>query len=149
MFSVTADAPVLLEIHEEHERLEILIAELKWVLLKPSDTHLSIMKELMDELSDLLQEHFAHEEEGGYFDELVEMQPTVSTRVERLRQEHRQMLAAVANMIRQLRHADSTPLWFAVIGVEFTDFVQRCEAHQHEENRLVLDGYLRDVGEGD
>jgi hypothetical protein len=149
MFSVTADAPVLLEIHEEHERLEILITELRWALLKPSDMHLSIVKELMDELAALLKEHFAHEEEGGYFDELVDMHPAVSARVERLRHEHRQMLAAVQNMNRQLRHADSTPLWFAMIGTEFTDFVQRCEAHQREENNMVQEGYLRDVGEGD
>lgn len=149
MFSVTADSPVLLEIHDEHERLEILIAELQWVLLKPSDTHLSIVKELMDELVLLLREHFAHEEEGGYFDELVDLQPAVSARVEQLRQEHRQLLAAVQNMNRQLRHADSTPLWFAMIGAEFADFVQRCEAHQREENNMIQEGYLRDVGEGD
>lgn len=149
MFSVTADAPVLLESHEEHERLEILMAELQWGLLKPSDTHLSIVRELMDELAVLLKEHFAHEDDGGYFDELIEMQPAVAARVERLRLEHRQMLAAVLNMKRQLPHADSTPLWFAMIGTEFTDFVQVCEMHQREEYSMVQEGYLRDVGAGD
>lgn len=149
MFTVTADDSVLLEIHEEHERLEILIAELQWALLKPSDTHLSLLKELMEELAALLKDHFEHEEAGGYFDELVELHPDVFTRVERLRQEHRQMLTAVHNMNRQLRHADSTPTWFAMIGNEFTDFVRRCEKHQHEENDILQEGYLRDVGVGD
>jgi hemerythrin len=149
MFFETAEAPVLHVIQDEHERLEVLITELEWVLIKPSETHLTIVKELMDELALLLKEHFAHEEEGGYFDDLVDIQPAISRRVDRLRQEHREMLAAVQNMIRQLRHADSTPLWFAMIGGEFKDFVRRCTAHQHEENGIVQEGYLTEIGEGD
>jgi hypothetical protein len=149
MFTATDDVPVLLQIHDEHDRIEALIAEVRWVLLKPSETHLSIIKELMDELAALFKDHFAHEEEGGYFDEIMQRDPTVARRVEQLRQDHRAMLAAVNNMNRQLQHADSTPLWFAMIGTDFADFVQRCERHQHEENRLVQEGYLRDVGEGD
>lgn len=149
MFMTTADDPVLLAIHDEHERLEALLAELQWVLVKPSDTHLSIVKELMDELAVLLREHFAHEEEGGYFSELVDSRPAFAARVERLRQEHREMLAAVENINRQLRHADSTPLWFAMIETDFTSFLHRCELHQHEENGMVQEGYLIDEGGGD
>lgn len=149
MFTSTADAPVLLEIHHEHERLETLIAELKWALLKPSIAHLSLIRELMDELAALLADHFAHEEQGGYFDELVDLNPTVSAHVERLQAQHRQMLASVQKINRQLRHADNTPLWFAMIRTAFNDFVQTCEAHQHEENSMMQEGYLRDDGEGD
>lgn len=149
MFTSTADAPVLLEIHDEHERLEILIAELKWALLKPSVAHLAIIREFMDELAVLLADHFAHEEAGGYFEELVDRNPAAAAHVERLREQHRQMLASVQNINRQLRHADNTPLWFAVIRTAFSDFVRRCEAHQHEENSMMQEGYLRDDGEGD
>jgi hypothetical protein len=149
MYTATTNASALLEIHDEHDRLEALIAEVRWVLLKPSETHLSIIRELMDELASLLKDHFAHEEDGGYFDEIMERNPTLARRVEQLRQDHREMLAAVHNMNRQLEHADSTPLWFAMIGVDFTDFIQRCEAHQREENKMVQEGYLREIGEGD
>lgn len=149
MSTATASSSILEQIHHEHERLEFLIAEIRWVLIEPSELHLRLFKGLMGELVPLLEDHFAHEEEGGYFAELIEIAPELSERVEQLRLEHGEMLATVRAINSRLQFADSTPNWFSAIRSDFTDFLQRCEAHQHEENAMAQEGYLRDTGAGD
>lgn len=149
MITATVSDRTLEQIHHEHERLEVLTTEIRWMLLEPSEAHLALIKGLMGELAALLEIHFAHEEEGGYFTELVEMAPELSARVEQLRQEHREMSATIRAMHSRLRHASSTPVWFEAICRDFSHFLNRCESHQHEENLLAQEGYLRDMGEGD
>lgn len=149
MSTATASAGILEEIHHEHERLESLIAEIRWVLIEPSERRLRLFKGLMGELVPLLEDHFAHEEEGGYFTEVIDLHPELAERVERLLTEHGELLSTVRAIDTRLQYAECTPHWFAAIRNDFSDFLHRCEAHQHQENAMVQEGFLRDTGAGD
>lgn len=149
--SITNTLPVtvLNDIHDEHERLDLFFSEIKQALAHSELPRPHVAAGLMAELVTLLQTHFAHEEEGGYFTELVEERPRLTETVERLRQQHRTMLVTVRTIHSRLTHVADCGQCDPNIRGDFLKFVRQCDEHQHEENGLVQKAYCQDIGTSD
>lgn len=132
-------------IADEHRELEALYERIRATLADRGEC-LKTVQELFDELADRVRRHFANEETGGYFHEIVELAPRLSSRADRLEREHAELLEIAEQLSRNIRHACETQIWWFAIRVDFERFIERCERHEAAENALVQDAYLQDIG---
>jgi hemerythrin-like domain-containing protein len=110
----------------------------------------------VDDLPDLLREHFRDEEKpGGLFEELKSLRPVLDSQIEVLRQEHREIMQALEGLQRQLREADEETEVEDLqeqhdrIRVSAAVFLQLIHQHERIESRLVADTYyIEDGGSG-
>jgi hypothetical protein len=90
-----------------------------------------------------LREHFAAEEEGGYFDALLEERPELSSPIGRLRVEHQEIAALVAEL------EASSPGWNAELRLQLEQLLDRFQQHERAEAKIIQDFFGRvEGGEG-
>jgi len=146
MSTTTLHRTVIEEIHEEHEHLQELFSRIRAefaaaVAGKPNE-----LNDLMAELVEVLDDHFHHEEEGGYFREIVFNLPRLTGIVDRLKRQHGVLLDTANVMrLRLLRPKDSV-VSLAAMQVEFDDFLGQCKDHETREDELVQEAYWQDIG---
>ena len=129
----------------EHHELERLYASIR-ATLAARRGDLEVVRSLFARLAERVKEHFASEETGGYFDEIIEIAPRLSGEADRLQHEHAELLEVAEQLADNIRHAQNSPIWWKAIRFDFESFIRRCEEHEAAENRLVQDAYLQDIG---
>jgi hemerythrin len=133
---------------EEHRQLRAVLDRIQAALARKRDS-LSRVVALFDELETYLLAHFAHEERGGYFAEVLVLSPGLRGKVEQLERQHPQFM----RMIRELRAAaadgQSSDVWWLYLGERFEDFAHRFVEHETDENHLVQEAFLRDMAAED
>jgi hypothetical protein len=135
-------------IAEEHETLANLYAQILDALqAAPGDLFPAIG--LLDDLVERLVEHFAHEEQGGYYSHVVEMAPWRASTVNELKQQHAVLLALIVRIAQGARLANKSTLWCEAVREEFAEFLRRIVEHEARENRLVHEVYILDVAAPD
>ena len=87
-----------------------------------------------------LREHFAAEEEGGYFGALLDERPELSSQIERLRIEHQEIAALIAGL------EASSPGWNAELGLQLGQLLDRFQQHERAEAKMLQDFFGRDQG---
>ncbi len=92
-----------------------------------------------------LAEHFRFEEENGYLDSVLEEQPNLNHAVQRLHEEHRDLLAALDRLVADVA-AEQSPDEFAARVAEWARKVRR---HEQRENILVEDAFNLDLAATD
>lgn len=132
-------------IADEHRELEALYGRIRARLADKGEC-LKTVQALFDELVSRVRTHFATEEYGGYFREIVELAPRLSSRADRLEREHGELLAIAEQLAKDIRHACESRIWRFAIRVDFERFLHRCQEHEAAENTLVQDAYLQDIG---
>ncbi|MHC5109977.1 MAG: hemerythrin domain-containing protein [Planctomycetota bacterium] len=141
-------------IQNEHDQVEELGDRLRErVAIVPRTCTESWLDETRDRFEHFrahLQKHMALEEKSGYMAAVVERRPALSDRVDRLQQEHRDLV----NLLDALHHlfAELTPKRRLLLR----DFCQRVqyllayvEHHENEENDLIGMAYCEDMGTKD
>ena len=94
--------------------------------------------------SEHLLEHFEEEEEGGFFQQVLETQPSSHPTVSVLRQEHDAMRAQVSLLRARISsHAGSSAL------PSVTDLLDALEHHERAERKLLQETFVTDTGAGD
>jgi hemerythrin-like domain-containing protein len=131
------------EILQEHEvvreivrRLELALEEGEFVGAEP-DWGRRLYYELLAFHRHLLR-HFELEETGGFMQEVVTLRPQAAEQVERLRQEHDQILKAVDELISNsdlLASGVSTSLM--EFHGRFSQLLSLIKRHEAEENELI------------
>lgn len=108
---------------------------------------------VVDDLPELLKEHFHDEEKpGGLFDELESLRPAFDSQLKFLRQEHREIMQAIEDLQRQFREADEVTQAGELeqrhdhIRVSATAFLQLIRHHERIESRLVGNTYYTEDG---
>jgi hypothetical protein len=87
-----------------------------------------------------LREHFTAEEEGGYFSALTEERPELCEQIERLRGEHREMIALVAEL-------EAPPDgWNDGLPSTLLRLLDRFQQHERAEASMIQDFFGRDEG---
>jgi len=143
------------EILREHEvvreiirQLELLVEEGGFVEQEPEWS-----RRLSNELAAFrrhLQRHFALEEEGGFMLDVVTLMPHASEQVEKLRQEHDEILRAVDELIRD---AGLLVSGSSLMAMEFRDRVLQVlstiRRHETEENELIQRVLYQEVSVAD
>jgi hypothetical protein len=87
-----------------------------------------------------LREHFAAEEEGGYFGALLEERAELSSQIEHLRIEHQEIAALVAEL------EASSPGWNAELGSQLVGLLDRFQQHERAEAKMLQEFFGRDEG---
>ena len=104
---------------------------------------------LLNALAFHLQTHFEFEEADCYFTNLVQTAPRTAQIVEKILQEHREMLVEVDQMVQEARadldHKSGTD----ALARRYAKFREKLEAHEHQENLLLQDVYTEDIGTKD
>ncbi|MBC8351687.1 MAG: hemerythrin domain-containing protein [Planctomycetes bacterium] len=132
----------------EHAQLRHIFDSVRETLLARQATP-QVIAALTVELSSHVKQHFDHEEQGGYFEEAIELAPRFSDRAKLLLQQHLE-LAAQLDELQQ--HADSSSEigpWWAQLTQLFDEFMHRFLAHEEAENALLLQVYNEDIGAED
>lgn len=131
----------------EHAKLRELLESLDQTLDQPQPSPATIA-ETIGELQMYLRTHFEHEEQGGYFHELIEDAPRLKTQVDELLTQHPTLLQLVEQMAAAAS-GETRAGWRQAIRAQFEDFLAQFIEHEHQENRLLQDGYAQDIGAED
>ena len=103
------------------------------------------MLELLDEFDRELREHFAFEERGGYFSEILAVAPRLSQRVTQLKEHHVEYGAYSGRLLDLARTAASESDWEAV-QARAEALLMALGEHEAEENELVREAFADDRG---
>jgi hypothetical protein len=94
----------------------------------------------------LLNAHFAFEEAGGHLSDALAIAPRLSHRAARLRHDHRKFsarFAKLATFARGMRARDGS--WDR-LKAAIREFNEELRTHELEENRLIQEAFLDDLG---
>lgn len=134
------------EIHDEHKHLQELFADIQSEFAAAVAGRPNELNSLFADLVEVLDQHFHHEEEGGYFNEIVINLPRLAVIVDRLKRQHGVLLDTANVMrLRLLRPKDSV-VSLRAMQVEFDEFIRQCREHECCEDDLVQEAYWQDIG---
>jgi iron-sulfur cluster repair protein YtfE (RIC family) len=129
-------------IARQHEELHGLVRGL------PKTHDLAALVERLGELRSQLEAHYAVEEgEQGFYEIVVKRAPRHHTKVQRLFDEHRDLLRRVDVIATRTRALLDGPA--AEIHRDVVELVKLLEDHEHRENELLGDAMYRDTGFGE
>lgn len=131
----------------ELERLRYVADRLRLMASCPPDVlphgrWLEIVDHELNEFANVLFRHFAHEEDGGYFAELLLECPSFESRVRSLAREHDVVTDDVEQILNAVCSAAPRPL----IEARIVGLLNRIEAHEEAENEIVQEALLVDLG---
>ena len=135
------------QLRQEHHELKVLLKRLSDVF--DGDGPRDELSRSLAELRDELDEHFHHEEDGGYFDEIMERAPRLEAKVEELKQQHPALLALVRQLEDYVENAGTDGDAMARIQDEYRAFVRVLTLHEVAENDLLQQAYTEDIGTND
>lgn len=136
------------EIAREHKRLSNHLGNLLRVLAERQRTVVELAVEF-EKLKDELVQHFHEEDEGGFFDGIVEHAPRLSERIEALRQEHDRLLEQLNELQTKVDVPAPSPEWWQELERSFHDFSCELMRHEHRENEILQEAYGVDIGAQD
>jgi len=133
------DAEQTQKIVDQHNQLRALLSNLE------GSTDVAAMRSGLEELSNLLQQHFEHEQDG--LPDVVQMQaPRLTSRLQPLLREHKELLATVRSLIDRAEGADVEG---PTLQKQLQAFSGRLRAHEDKENELLQDALVDDLGSAD
>jgi len=129
-------------IEEEHAALRTALERLE------ATTDLRALVPQLQELGSMLESHFATEEaDDGLHEAIGDESPALLPAVQRLFDEHREMLAQVASLTEKAWVLSQGPLAEVLTGIE--DLTGKLRAHEARETELFGDAVYTDVGPQD
>lgn len=111
---------------------------------------ISDLEDRASKLCQCLKQHFALEEEGGFMQPVLEMNPLCAPTLELLKQEHelflRQFKTLIANFERaeSIKKSDLQPVCH-----RFKNLIQSLRHHEEKEDQILQETFLRDIGTKD
>lgn len=136
----------------EHFALRQQIRALEQLLKEnddPGGENLTKTRTLLEAFDPVLREHFADEERGGYFSEALRAAPRLSRRAERLAENHIELRERLESLLDLTRTAADAPDKWQKVTTGLAKFVKTLRAHEDEENDLVREAFMDDLGRGD
>jgi len=134
---------------DEHQRLEKLVENLRRIFFAEYAAPPTVVVGLLRQLAENLRKHFLHEEQGGYFAEVVEQAPRMQGEIDRLLVQHEEFSRDLDAMCRIANSGDAAGAWWFDLAERFEEFVERFIDHEHAENGLLQEAYGRDIGAED
>ena len=133
---------------EEHSHLRHLLEELQNTFIERQVDN-DVVVAMLDEAIRHLQEHFQHEEQGGYFRGVVEAAPRFSDRVADLKCQHPQFLDCLRKVRDGIVAAPLSDESWDKYCAELQRFMAVFLEHERSENELIQEAYTRDIGTDD
>ena len=147
------ERPPLDKIRAEHFALGQRIRQLEaWFQLRHRETSgaewAGNMLELLGGFDRALRDHFAFEERGGYFSEITAVAPRLSPRVAQLKEHHVEYGEHSRLLLDLAGKAASESDW-ADVQARSVTLLMALREHESEENELVREAFVDDLGGGD
>lgn len=133
------------QVQNEHEQIEELFSRIQRKF-EGGIKNAPLVRKLLAELVVQAEEHIAHEEDGGYFDEVTEDSPQYSHTVAELLEEHRKLLCLCSQLSTGAQQAPDSAIWLRAIQHDFDCFVRHWLDHERRENELVQRAYTQEFG---
>jgi hypothetical protein len=129
----------------EHRRLHRLLLHARQKIVgsidaTPEDWRRGVVKVLRD-LRGTLQCHFADEEGEGCLEEAVSFRPALAGDMQRIEEEHPQLLAQVDRLIAQAEDGVATPAEHVALAAAFDELCRDLDTHETAENDIVRRGF--------
>ena len=137
---------------EEHQNLTRRIAGLrKWLseLDALGARKFGEMAFRVQELRDLLAEHFQEEERDGYLASALAIAPQFTAQAADLCQEHPQFLDRLDNLIARVRDSEPPSDYWRTARDELKQLFADLRRHERSENAIVQNAFHDDVGTTD
>jgi hemerythrin-like domain-containing protein len=144
--------PSLERVRAQHFELYRQLRALEQVLELRSEsaaTRTERTRVLLIGLRNAMQEHFALEEEGGYFAEALAAAPRLTRRAETLFRHHNELRRRARWLAELLRKADGAEPAWEDFRSELLVFLGDLRTHETEENELMRDAFLDDLAASD
>jgi hypothetical protein len=133
-------------VEENHRLLEVLAAlERLGLTPRESEDWRESIADRLDELGTRLGEHFREEEESGLFTSFPERYPRFALRLERLRNEHGEVLS----QLHAIEVACDEEIPTAALAARVLALVSTLRRHEAEETEVVHRAACEDIGSVD
>lgn len=132
----------------EHEQLRERLKSVHHQL-ELHQVPLAEMERLLNEFRGRLEAHFHSEEQDGFFDQVVSRAPQLSRQAESLSHEHGELLQALDSLIGLAGCDTGDPQCWRVLTLRFEDFMKQLMHHESEENGMLQEAYVDDLGTKD
>lgn len=128
----------------QHARLRAQLHDVEDSLAAATDRH--SRARIVGQLKLDVERHFAFEETGGYFADVLRAAPRLRHEVEQMEEQHSSLLTEVSELERRAS-ADRTER--GVLTQQFDDFRRRLQDHENHENTVTQRAFENDIGPGD
>jgi iron-sulfur cluster repair protein YtfE (RIC family) len=136
------------QVEQEHDALrDLLGAILKQLSHGPGAARMVV--DDLSELCELLDRHFHTEEDAGFFAEIIDKDARFTGEASRLCEEHATMLRDAKSLADRLSVAgDAAAIW-PDLKRDFHELSKHLMRHEGDENRLLQQAYVEDIGSKD
>ena len=135
-------------VKEEHHELVGVMGKIRHLLAVESHD-LEALDALIPQLCDLVESHFKHEEAGGYLSEVVEEAPRLSTRADKLHDQHRTLWEELENLRNLAEQREGSDQWWEQLHTDLEKFARNLLTHEAHEDDLVQEAFTDDIGSKD
>jgi len=132
----------------EHVQIRNQLRELHRVLAL-QQTSLEEVERLLQELRAGLHQHFCNEEREGFFEQIVARAPQLSRQADSLTHEHADMIEELDSILRSTQRGEVQPVCWRTLALRFEDFMKCLMHHESEENGMLQQAYVDDLGTKD
>ena len=131
-----------------HRELHALLNAIHKALAEKTAT-VAEVSDLIAQLGDRLVKHFAMEEDGGYFSEALLRAPQLVAKANQLLAQHPKICSQAKSLAVELQAAPTNEGWWTKTAQVFGEFRDELLRHERQEDRLIQDAYVQDVGSHD
>ena len=144
MNRATPKSETVERILREHDVLRDKVRRIHSIFDDPEPDQ-SEIEGLLREFLSASREHFLHEENEGFFDEVTSRAPRLAGRADKLCVEHRELLREADELCRFAAAGSPSIPWWRELNARCHEFSKRLMQHEHEENRLLQESRQSDV----
>jgi hypothetical protein len=145
MNHTNTETEIVEQIMHEHDALRDKVRRIHAVLAEPGPAQDEI-EELLREFLTTLVVHFSNEENEGFFREVTAHAPRLAGRAGKLCVEHRQMLHDANELCRFATAGSPSIPWWRELSSRCHEFSKRLMRHEAEENKLLHESRVADIG---
>ena len=141
-------SPIFEHIAADHARMPDLLNELHRIINDRAEAPKTIAAAI-GSFMDYLRDHFEHEDNGGFFDELATQAPRLLDRARDVSGEHAGLLVTMKAFRDSATTGDATEAWWDKMDQEFQRVMKELMHHEQRERELLQDAFVDDIGTAD
>lgn len=148
MQGIKNNSEIIDKIIHEHSALRGKLGQIHSAVAQPTPSTEEIEGLLRDFLNTLIV-HFTHEEEEGFFDEIVARAPNLGPQAGKLCIEHTQLLKEATDLCHFADAGCPSLVWWRELRSRCHGLSRKLMRHESEENMLLQQAHQDDIGVND